>query len=151
VRAAEAHGEESAVDSGKAVDGAIRHPKVRQALQYIEEHIKEPGLTVGRIAEVLGITPTYLSQLFLRHTGEKMSRFIACRRVAMARHLLETTDWQVKRIAREAGFANPKWFFHVFGVIAGQTPSGYRRRSHGRGSSPQTNVGPEFDPSREKG
>ena len=58
-----------------------------------------------------------------------MSRYIAVRRVELAKTLLVTTDWQIKRIARETGHANPTWFSHVFGVHTGCTPGEHRRRA----------------------
>jgi len=108
------------------------HPKVVRALHYIEEHIKEPNLTVGRIAEELDLTPSYLSQLFVEQVGQRMSRRIAARRVELAKNLLATTDWQIKRIAHEAGYANHNWFFHVFRALTGRTPAEYREGSRGQ-------------------
>ena len=106
------------------------HPQVLRALQYIDEHLSDPGLAVSRIARELDIHPTYLSQLFADQVGQRMSRFIAARRVELAKTLLATTGWQVKRIAHETGHANPNWFCHVFSVHTGLTPGEYRRASH---------------------
>ena len=107
-----------------------RHPKIVRALGYIDEHFKERGLTVRRIAEELDLYPSYLSQLFVAHVGQRISRFIAGRRIELAKHLLATTDWQIKRVARETGHANPRWFSYVFKVFTGLTPGGYQRRLH---------------------
>ena len=122
-----------AVTAGRTGTGASpTHPKIVRVLRYIEEHLQEPNLTVGRIAEELDIYPTYLSQLFVDQAGQRMSRFIAARRIEQAKNLLATTDWQIKRIARETGHANPRWFCYVFREFVGLTPGGYRRRSRGQ-------------------
>jgi AraC-like DNA-binding protein len=105
-----------------------RHVKLIRALSYIEEHLKEPSLTVRRIAEELDIYPNYLSQLFAKQVGQRLSQFIAGRRIELAKELLATTDWQVKRVARATGHANPRWFSYVFRVFTGLTPGTYRRR-----------------------
>lgn len=102
------------------------HPQVLGALEYIDANLSHPHLTVAGIASVLGVNPTYLSELFVEQMGQRMSWFIAARRVEKARKLLDDTDWQVKRIALETGFANPNWFCHVFRAHAGLTPGRYR-------------------------
>jgi AraC-like DNA-binding protein len=104
------------------------HPQIRRAFEYIEGQLGDPKLTVGRIAHALGIHPNYLSQLFAEQVGQRMSQFITARRVELAKTLLATTDWQIKRIAGETGHANPNWFCRVFSVHTGLAPGEFRRR-----------------------
>jgi AraC-like DNA-binding protein len=111
---------------GSDVTPSPRHPQVIRALEYVATHLADPRLTVGQVAAVLDICPTYLSQLFVDQVGQRMSRFIAARRVETAKNLLATTDWQIKRIALETGHANPNWFCHIFSVHVGLTPGEYR-------------------------
>ena len=105
------------------------HPQVVRALEYVEKHLTDPKLSVGHVARELDIDPSYLGRLFAYQVGQRMSWFIAGQRVELAKTLLATTNWQIKRIAFETGYANANWFCHVFGVHAGLTPGGYRRRS----------------------
>jgi AraC-like DNA-binding protein len=106
------------------------HPRILRAIRAIEAQLADPGLTVWRIAREMGIDPSYLGHLFVEQVGQRMSRFIALRRMELARKLLATTDWQIKRIAHETGHANPNWFCYVFRAVTGQTPGGYRKRAH---------------------
>jgi AraC-like DNA-binding protein len=117
------------LSTGSPVEQRPSHPQVLRALQYIEDHLSDPKLTVGGVAHKLDLHPDYLSHLFAEQVGQRMSRFIAARRVERAKTLLATTDWQVKRIARETGHANPNWFCHVFSVHIGLAPGRYRRES----------------------
>jgi AraC-like DNA-binding protein len=105
------------------------HPQIVRALRYIEAHLSDPALTVGVVAREMGVNPNYLSHLFVDQVGQRMSGFIATRRVDLAKTLLATTHWQVKRIARDTGHANPSWFSHVFTQLTGLTPCAYRRKS----------------------
>lgn len=114
------------VEDGNQTAPVATHPQVLRALQYIAAHLSEPSLTVGKVASVLGLCPTYLSELFVEQVGQRMSRFIASRRIELARKLLATTEWQIKRIALETGHANPNWFCHVFSAHTGLTPGEYR-------------------------
>jgi transcriptional regulator GlxA family with amidase domain len=105
-----------------------QHPQVRRAIALIERRANEPQLNVAAIATELGMNATYLAHLFREETGVRMSRLIAWHRIEIAKTLLSTTDWQVKRIAYESGHGNPNWFSHVFRLHTGDSPSEYRDR-----------------------
>jgi AraC-like DNA-binding protein len=109
-------------------------PLVSGAIQHIEEHLADPGLTIGSIARELNVHAPYLGQLFVDHVGQRMSLFIKVRRIELAKGLLSTTDRQIKDIARQAGYANPNWFCYVFRDITGLTAGIYRRQA--RAQSP---------------
>ncbi len=108
------------------------HPQVLRALEHIEQHLTDPDLTVARIARTLDINSTYLAHLFAEQIGRRMSRHISDLRMELAKNLLSTTDWQIKRVAFESGYANPDWFSHVFHVRAGLTPGQYRTKTRVR-------------------
>jgi len=109
--------------------GLCSHPAIVQALQTIEAHISDPKLTVSRVAREVNLHPNYLSGLFVDLVGQSMRDFITNRRVDMAKTLLATTDWQIKRIAHHSGHANARWFGHVFRTTTGVSPAAYRARS----------------------
>lgn len=108
------------------------HPQVLKALAYVEHELSDPKLSVGHVAGALGMHSDYLGHLFAKHVGQRMREYIAVRRIERAKILLATTNWPVKRVARETGFANVKWFYHVFQTYAGLTPGTYRRRAESR-------------------
>jgi AraC-like DNA-binding protein len=107
------------------------HPQIIAALQYVEGHLSDPALAVTGIARHVELHPNYLSSLFTEHTGQRLSRFIALRRIEQAQTLLLTTQWPIKRVARETGHANPNWFSFVFRALVGTTPGEYRKRLRG--------------------
>ena len=102
------------------------HPKVREAIRYICQHLTDPYLTVTRTASDLGMSCAYLAHLFRGQTGTRMSRYISSIRVERAKDLLVRTDWQIKRVAMESGYANARWFSAVFRAHTGLTPSRFR-------------------------
>lgn len=104
------------------------HAKVREAVEYIDEHFTDPEVNAGGIARMLHVNTTYLAHLFAEQVGTRMSRYITDRRVDLAKKLLAGTTWQVKRIARETGYASPDWFSHVFHAHSGLKPGEYRRQ-----------------------
>ena len=111
-----------------------RHPQVRRAVRIIEHRAREPQLNVGAIARELGMNATYLAHVFHEETGVRMSHFIAQRRIEIAKSLLETTNWQIKRIAFESGHGNANWFSHVFRKHTSETPRAYRNHAIQRGA-----------------
>ncbi len=104
------------------------HPKVRRAIEHINQHLAEPTMTVANIARVLEMNSTYLAHLFSQQVGTRMSRYVAVRRMELAKKLLVDTDSKIKRVAYESGHANADWFSQVFHAHTGLTPREYRRR-----------------------
>lgn len=108
---------------------------VRRAIVYIQENLGDPTLRVASVAAALEVHPNYLSHLFVDQLGQRMSRYVAQRRIDRAKTLLTQTTWQIKRVAAETGHAHPRWFCHVFACHTGVTPGEYRgrtRRTSGR-------------------
>jgi AraC-like DNA-binding protein len=110
------------------------NPTIVKAIQYIELHLCDPKLSVGLVACDLELHRDYLGHRFAELVGQRMSRFITNRRVELAKDLLATTDWQIKRIAHHTGHANPNWFSCVFHEATGVAPAEYRVQA--RRSSP---------------
>ena len=103
------------------------HPQVRAALNYIKKHLTDSSMTVARIARDLDVNATYLAHLFSLQVGVRMSRYIAGRRIELAKTLLASTSWQIKRVAYETGHGNPYWFSEVFREHTGMTPTKFRQ------------------------
>lgn len=106
-----------------------KHPQIQRAIDYIDQNLADPRTNVASVARALGVNATYLSHIFSEGTGTRMSRYIAGRRVQLAKKLLATTDWQVKRVAFETGHSNADWFSQVFHAYTGMTPCAYRRQT----------------------
>lgn len=108
------------------------HPQVRLALEQIDREFRDPDLTVDSIACRFAVNRDYLSHLFSMQVGHRMGRHILTKRIEYAKHLLESTDWQIKRIAIESGFLNTDWFSHLFHEHVGTTPTKFRLRHRRR-------------------
>ncbi|MCP4590905.1 MAG: helix-turn-helix transcriptional regulator [bacterium] len=104
----------------------VRYPQVRRALEYIERHASDAEMNVTSVARWIGCNANYLAHLFTQDTGMRMSRYIASRRVELAKVFLKTTTWDITRVARESGFASRGWFSQVFRTHTGCTPGQYR-------------------------
>lgn len=109
------------------------HPRIAQAIEYVEDHLPEPDLSVAGVARALSLNPNYLSGLFVDRLGQRLGRFILERRMDRAKVLLTRTDGMIKEIARAVGFAHPNWFCHLFARCTGLTPQGYRHQARRAG------------------
>ncbi|MFH1417037.1 MAG: AraC family transcriptional regulator [Planctomycetota bacterium] len=112
--------------SGRGKTKRPTHAQVLKAIEYIELHLSDEDLSAAGIAATLGINSTYLTHLFAEQLGVRMSRYIATRRVELAKRFLATTNWQIKRVAQEIGYSNPDWFCQVFRERTGLTPTAFR-------------------------
>lgn len=113
------------------------HPQVMNALcglrrfervlEHIREHLDAP-ITVGELAELSGLNPTYFSNLFSKLIGISPLQYINKRRIEKAQELLLGTDETLWQIAREVGFRDEYYFSRMFKKIVGISPDHYRKQ-----------------------
>lgn len=99
--------------------------EIKRAITYIVEHYGE-DLTLGGIAENVGLSENYLSNLFKAETQKNITRFINEVRVEKAKVLLQETNKKVYEIGEAVGFKNTTYFSTVFKKIAGKSIQEYR-------------------------
>ncbi len=124
-------------DLPKAFSEAIEHvnilnqnmfsKKTKLAIQYIHEHYAE-DLTVDKVAEKLGFSGVYLSQIFKKETGKTFLEYLTDYRIAIAKNLLETGDYKVYEVAEIVGYKTSQYFSQVFHKVTGIYPIDYRER-----------------------
>jgi two-component system response regulator YesN len=85
-------------------------------------------LSVGEIADRLGVTPDYLRRVFVDHQGEPPVRYLIRRRLEAACDLLRLNQETFREIARRVGITNPYYFSRLFRQRFGVTPTQYRKR-----------------------
>lgn len=93
--------------------------------QYIGTHFRE-NINREELANVVFITPNYLSKRFCSETGMTLREYINARRVEEAKRLLLSTGKTVSEIACEVGFENISYFSTVFHKFSGVSPIVWR-------------------------
>lgn len=96
-----------------------------KARRFIEEHAHE-HLSLRRVAAVVGINATHLSEKFKQVTGTKFVDYIANTRFEKARQLLQDADVRVSEVAFTVGFQSLSQFNRVFKKLSGESPTEYR-------------------------
>ncbi len=109
----------------------------RRALAFIQQHHTR-DLSRREIAEAIGVSCSYLGQLFQRELGVSPWEYLHRYRIERACELLRMSDASVTAIAEQVGFNDPAYFSRVFRRQAGCSPREYRRAARGVGDANQT-------------
>jgi len=102
---------------------------VSKCLLYIYEHLYEQ-ITLEKLANMVKLTPSYLSYLFKKETGITVHRFIQERRLETAKNLLKQQEYSCMDIAAMLCFSSQSHFIKSFKEKYGITPKEYRMRNH---------------------
>lgn len=98
---------------------------VDQAKEYIYSHYSEP-ISLTLIAEKLGVSSSYLSDLFHKEIGEPYSKFVTRIRMEQAVKLMKANPKdKIYTLAMQVGFVNAKHFNSVFKKYYKMTPTEY--------------------------
>jgi AraC-like DNA-binding protein len=110
------------------------HPAVVRVRQLLDQRFQERW-TLRRMAEHVGLAPTYLAELFVSQIGQPPHRYLNERRVERARQLLESSDLTITAMALSLGFSSSQHFARVFRQLAATTPTAFRSRPTGPGQT----------------
>lgn len=106
--------------------GRTKDP-VEEAKKYIEVHLSRE-IPLEEVADLLGLNPSYFSQLFKQTTGETFVQYRIRRRMEKAKKLLEQPHYRITDISYEVGYADHPHFTKTFKKFTGLSPSEYRDR-----------------------
>ncbi|MBQ1091897.1 GlxA family transcriptional regulator [Streptomyces sp. B93] len=84
-------------------------------------------LSLDEMAEHAAMSTRTFARRFREETGLSPGRWLTQQRVRRARHLLESSDLSVERVAHEVGFATATSLRRHLAAQAGVAPSTYRR------------------------
>ena len=103
-------------------------PLVTKSCGYLREHSRDNQLTQAAVAEALGVTPAYLSDLFKKSMGISMMNYLTMLRLENARALLSgRPELSIRSIAQEVGYSDEFYFSRSFKKYYGVSPSQVRR------------------------
>ncbi|GGA48978.1 AraC family transcriptional regulator [Paenibacillus physcomitrellae] len=98
--------------------------------RIVRERYGQNGLSVGLIADELGLTQSYLSSFFKKAAGQTLMEFIASVRLEEAKRLLACSGCTIGQIAKEVGYTNDIGFIRFFKKYEGITPGQFRENLH---------------------
>lgn len=98
---------------------------IGQIHHYVQTYLHEE-LSLTRLAELVYLSPPYLSRMYKQTTGQGLLDYITEVRMKRAKTLLLTTDHKIHEIATMIGLESAPYFTRLFKKITGLTPQVYR-------------------------
>lgn len=108
---------------------AVQWQRRNSIIRYIEDNLRDPGLTATSIAEGLGLSPRYVRNIFAMN-GEKVLAYVLRRRLEECARQMHDPAWNghtLTEIAYSWGFNSAAHFTRTFRQHFGMSPREYRR------------------------
>jgi AraC family transcriptional regulator len=106
--------------------GGLSERKLRDALEYIEEHL-DSEVTLDALAAVAHLSPYHFARMFKTSTGLPPHQYVIARRVERAKQLLrDGGDLTLAQVAARSGFWDQGHFTRNFKRLVGVTPKNFR-------------------------
>lgn len=100
-------------------------PQLTEVFHFIETNYHQ-SIGLRDVAQAVGYSPAYLTDLVRRQTGQTVNRWIVERRITEACFLLRDTNQSVEAIAETVGYLSAGHFFRQFRQYRGITPQTWR-------------------------
>lgn len=98
-----------------------------------EQHIyTDSTLNREKVAEKLGISPGYVSQIVNTITGDNFAHYINQYRVEAVKEMISDSEYEnynLLTMGLESGFTSKTTFYKAFKKVTGQTPNEYKNTS----------------------
>jgi len=104
---------------------------VRYALVYLQENSAQP-LTRKELANEVGVSENYLSQIFHQELGISPWEALTRLRIQDAKAQLIKTDATITQVAATVGFNDSAYFSRVFHKVTGVSPQQFRQMNTGK-------------------
>ncbi|MEA5465333.1 response regulator transcription factor [Leptothoe sp. PORK10 BA2] len=104
-------------------------PRLTAVFEFIESHYQQ-SIHLTDVAQSVGYSPAYLTNLSQSHTGRTVKAWIIERRMAQARQLLASTAESIKQIADSIGYDDAGYFTRQFRKLHGVTPQVWRSQTN---------------------
>ena len=99
---------------------------VTEVFQYIDNNYQR-SLNLKEVANEIGYSAAYLTDLIRQKTGKTIKQWIIERRMNAARELLSNTEESVTEIALKIGYVDPSYFIRQFKKIHDNSPNLWRK------------------------
>lgn len=94
--------------------------------QYLDEHFSE-NISLDTLSRLTYMNKYYMVHAFKKYKGISPINYLIDRRISEAKHLLQTTNYAVSKIAQAVGFSSQSYFSQVFRKELEMTPLQYRK------------------------
>lgn len=101
---------------------------IKQSLSIINDNIDNPDLNLNMVANIMNVTPNYLSNKFSRDMNQTFSNYLTDLRIKLAKKMLLSYSNKVFEVGEKVGYIDRAYFNKVFKEKTGETPKQFRER-----------------------
>ncbi|MCE7054248.1 response regulator [Algoriphagus sp. AGSA1] len=105
---------------------------VKDIIQYIEENVSSPTLSVVELSQNMGVSRSSLHKKLKTISGLGPNEFIKLIRLKAAARLLNSGVYNISEVCYMSGFTSPSYFSKCFQVQFNMTPSEFISESIGQ-------------------
>jgi AraC family transcriptional regulator len=106
--------------------GGLGSARLRRIRELVRAKI-EDDLSLGEMAESVGLSTAHFARMFRKSTGETPHQFVLRHRLERAKAMLRAADARVLDVAVACGFKTQQHFAQVFRGVCGVSPTEYRQ------------------------
>lgn len=103
-----------------------KSPSSIRLAQYVLDHYAEE-LSLKQLSVHFRCNAAYIGQVFKKDMGQTFGKYLKQLRLEKAKELLRESSLSMGDIAVRVGYQNISYFFSIFKMSTGQSPSEYRR------------------------
>lgn len=100
--------------------------ELAEAIHYMK-HEYSNQLFLDDVANMVGLSPNYLSSLFKKELNQNFVEYLNTIRVEEAKELLTTSQMKLYEVANSVGYSDGSYFSRIFKRIVGCRPSEYKK------------------------
>jgi YesN/AraC family two-component response regulator len=100
---------------------------IEKASRYIRLNYGDPNISLGMVAEQVGLNDRYFAYLFKNEVGKTFVHYLTEIRMNAANKLLEQTNMKVYEISSSIGYSNVEHFSRVYKKYTGISPKRARK------------------------
>ncbi len=112
----------------REIGGKKKSELIGRAVEYIEQNMNDPELSLKSVAAAVYTNESYLSRVFKKEMGESLIEYITKKRIAESIRLLNTTNLKVYEIAEQVGFRDSHYFSICFKKQVGETIKDFKNK-----------------------
>lgn len=98
---------------------------IDEIVQYMDSHYYDE-LSLEMVGGKFGLSVSYLSKLFKKHTNVNFVDYLNCRRIDEAKRILAESSLKITEVGEKVGYLNTNTFMKTFKKYVGVSPKVYR-------------------------
>jgi two-component system response regulator YesN len=107
-------------------------PAVLLSQKHIETYYYKEDFSLQELAEIIKISPTYLSRLLKNEIGVSFIEYLTQVRIEKAIQMMSDPTIKLYEVAEKVGYSNQHYFSTTFKKVMGLSPAEYRKKGNWR-------------------